>query len=281
MKRVIFAALPLFLAGCEQGRPPSAEALKKVAARTASGTVTTKLEARVQPEKPRAGEPSFWDLKIFDIKDQEDGTRKEWKFFKPLPQPSNDATISDVSMNAWLISRDGRVFLPSRISYKAYGSFVTDWTLPRPGPYTLFAEYQPAERQKIYPLEQARWNFEVLAGKSDAKPLSNEAHWTPSQNPAPITLRGAADGEPAGALRIENLPSKAGENAVVKVVAAPDGVSNMELAALSSGGTFLHFPRNSDGTFQVNFPKSSVYRVWAYFTLNEAPYAAPLNHAVF
>lgn len=280
MKRLLLIALPFFVAGCEQTRPPTPEGLKKIAARTASGTVTTKLEARPQPEIPRAGEISIWDLKVFDIKDKPDGTRQEWKFFQPLPQPTNDATIAGVSMNAWLISRDGRVFLPARPSYKAYGSFLTDWTTPRPGAYTLFAEYQPAAKGTIYPLEMAHWNFTVVPGKSDAKPLGKAPHWTQTDNPAPITLGGASDGEPAGALSLENLPSKAGETGAVKIVGAPEGASEMELAALSSGGTFLHFPTNADGTFAVTFPKASTYRVWAYFTLNDAPYAAPLNQEV-
>ena len=276
----LLVALPIFLAGCEQKKPPTPEGLKKIAARTASGTVTTKLEARVQPAIPRAGEFSFWDLKVFDIQDQEDGTRKEWAFFKPLPQPSSDATISEVLMKAWIISRDGRVFLPARPKYQGYGSFNTDWTIPRPGAYTLFAEYQPAATGKIYPVELAHWNFQVVPGKEAAKPLGERPHWTQTHNPLPITLRGASDGEPAGTLSIENLPSRKGETRATKIVAAPEGAQDMDLAALSSGGTFLHFPRNPDGTFAVNFPKSSTYRVWAYFTLNGAPYAAPINQVV-
>ncbi|MBW3637172.1 MAG: hypothetical protein KY445_12025, partial [Armatimonadetes bacterium] len=171
MKRLILATLPFLLSGCEQTRPPSPEALKKIAARTAIGTTLTKLEARSQPEIPRAGEVSIWDLKVFNIKDKEDGTRQEWKFFAPLPQAgSKDSAASsttEVLMNAWLISRDGAVFLPVRPSYKGYGSFVTDWTIPRPGPYTLFVEYQPAIKgEKALPIEMARWNFRVAAGDS-------------------------------------------------------------------------------------------------------------------
>lgn len=280
MKRLLFIALPFFVAGCEQTRPPSAEGLKKIAARTASGTLTTKLEARVQPEIPRAGEFSFWDLKIFDMEDKPDGARKEWKFFNTLPQTSSNATISEVLMRSWIVSRDGRVFLPARPKYQGYGSFNTDWTLPRPGAYTLFTEYQPAARGKIYPVEMAHWNFTVAPGKSDEKPLGEAPHWRQTNNPVPITLRGAASGEPAGTLSIENLPSKKAETRAVKISGAPDGASEMDLAARSSGGTFLHFARNDDGTFAVTFPKPSTYRVWAYFTLNGAPYAAPINQEV-
>ena len=271
------------LGGCEQAGPPSAAALQKIAARTASGTVVTKLEARSQPEIPRAGEVSIWDLKVFDAQDKEDGTRQEWKAFSPLPQAGakNGAAgnMTDVLMNAWLISRDGRVFLPSRPSYKAYGSFLTDWTPPRPGPYTLFVEYQPdAKGDKIFPIEIARWNFRVAAGPSPAKAVSEAPHWKPSQNPAPITLHGAGDGEPAGALSIDNLPLKAKEKATVVVKGAPEGIEDVQLVALSAGGNLLHFRPLPEGrSFEVSFPKSAMYRVWASFSLNGAPYAAPLN----
>ena len=285
MKRLIFATLPFFLASCEQTRPPSAEALKKIAARTATGTVFTKLEARSHPEIPRAGEVSFWDLKVFNIKDKEDGLRQEWKTFEALPQTGDKARSSnttDVMMNAWLISRDGRVFLPARPSYKAYGSFVTEWKPPRPGAYTLFVEYQPdAKGDKVFPRELAKWNFRVAAGTSTAKPVSDQAYWKPSQNPSPITLYGAGDGEPAGTLSIDNLPGKAGEKTVVTVKDAPQGATDMQLVALSAGGSFFHFPALPDGkSFDVSFPKSAMYRVWASFSLNGAPYAAPLNHWV-
>lgn len=277
-KRFSLLLALLWLTGCEQARPPSAEGLKKILARTATGTVFTKLEARPQPEPPRAGEVSIWDLKVFRKQDKPDGTREEWKFFSPLPQPSDAATISDVLMQAWIVSRDGSVFLPVRPSYKAYGSFVTDWTLPRPGAYTLFVQYKPSEKGKTYPTETARWNFEAAPGTSKLNPLPQTPHWTPSQNPAPITLHGEPDGEPAGTLSIAGLPTKAGQSGAVTLKNGPQGAQNAELVAVSEGGQLLHFPAAPDGSFAVNFPRSAMYRVWASFTLNGAPYAAPLNH---
>lgn len=275
------AFLCLALAGCEQNRPPTAEGLRKIAQRTASGTKNTKLEARVHPETPRAGEFSFWDLKVFDIQDQPDGTRVEWKFFNDLPQSSTDATISEVLMNAWLISRDGQVFLPARPKYQAYGSFNTDWTIPRAGPYTLFVEYQPRKKGKIVlPVEIAQWNFPVASGSSTQKPVRKSSNWSPTHNPLPITLGGAPDGEPAGTLNIENLPTSAKETKSVKIQGAPNGATGMELVALSAGGAFCHFPRNADGTFAVRFDKPEMVRLWAYFTLNGALYAAPMNQLI-
>lgn len=285
-QKLVLAAVPFFLAGCEQTRPPTAEGLKKIAARTATGTVFTKLEARSQPETPRAGEVSIWDLKVFNIQDKPDGTRKEWKFFVPLPQPggnntNNSSNTTDVMMNAWLVSRDGTVFLPARPSYKGYGSFVTDWTPPRPGPYTLFVEYQPSEKGKIYPIEIAKWNFSVAAGDSKEKPLATKPYWKPNANPAPITLNGAKDGEPAGTLIMEGIPDKAAVEGVVTLKGAPEGITDVQLTAMSESGQFLHFRPLPDGkSFTVNFPKSGMYRIWSYFQLNGAPYAAPVNRYV-
>ena len=284
LNRFVFAFLPLgvvFLTGCEQTKPPTPAGLRKIAARTASGTVNTKLEARVQPEIPRASEFSFWDLKVFDIKDKPDGTRVEWKFFNDLPQVSTNATISEVLMNAWIVSRDGQVFLPARPKYQAYGSFNTDWTMPRPGNYALFVEYQPRRKGKIVlPVEMARWNFNVAPGKSSAKPVRKAANWSPTRNPAAITVSGAPDGEPAGTLRIENLPTKRGETRSVSVEDAPDGAEGIQLAAMTAGGKFFHFIRGSDGKFAVTFPQAGMVKIWAYFTLNGVPYAASLNQIV-
>lgn len=271
----------LFLAGCEGPRPPGPEELRKIAARTASGTRSTQLEARVHPVTPRAGEFSFWDLKVFDLKDKEDGTRKEWKFFNPLPQTSTDHTISTVQMNAWVISRDGKVFLPKRPKYQAYGSFNTDWTIPRAGKYTLFVEYQPAASGKVLlPVEMAHWNFSVAPGKSSEKPLDEAPNWSPTRNPVPITVNGAPDGEPAGTLSIENLPAARGETKAVTLRDVPQGAEEIQLVALTEKGEFFHFARNADGTFPVSFKTPGMVRLWAHFTLNGVPYAAPLNQLI-
>ncbi|HEX9995601.1 MAG TPA: hypothetical protein VGB45_00535 [Abditibacterium sp.] len=280
--RFLGVAAGLFLAtGCQQVRTISPEARKKMEARTAKNTVSTRLEARIQPEKPRAGEVSIWDIKIFSLKDKPDGAREEWKFFNQLPQTEESARSTEVLMNAWLISRDGSVFLPVRPSYKAYGSFVTDWTPPRAGLYTLYVEYQPARKNEILPVEMARWDFRVEAGKSSEKPLPDAANWSPRQNPAPITLRGESDGAPAGTLSFEGLPRKAGEKTVVSFKNLPDGASEIELAGMTAGGDFQHFRARGDArSFDVLFPKRGMVRLWVYFSLNGAPYVAPFNHWV-
>ncbi len=278
---ILVLTTALVLPGCQQTRPPTTEGLKRIEARTAEGTLNTKLEAKPQPEKPRAGEFSFWDLKVFDVKNQEDGTRKEWKFFNDLPQSSTEGTLSTVLMNAWIISRDGRVFLPARPKYQAYGSFNTDWTIPRAGPYTLFVEYQPRVKGKILlPVEMAKWDFMVAPGKSTEPPVKSQANWSPTQNPVPITVGGAANGQPGGALNIENLPTSKDEVKAVKISGVPDGALDLRLAALTQNGEFSHFNRAADGTFTVKFANSGMVRVWAYFTLSGVPYAAPINVSI-
>jgi hypothetical protein len=286
MKRLLVAVALLSLAGCEPNKPPTPEGLKKIKARTAKGTVFTKLEARSQPESPRAGEVSIWDLKVFNIKDKPDGMRDEWKFFDQLPQSAGAPNTTDVLMNAWLISRDGSVFLPTRPSYKAYGSFVTDWTPPRSGLYTLYVEYRPArstaplQSSTLLNMEMANWQFRVIDGPSKEKPLPDKPQWRASENPAPITIDGSPTGEPGGNLSIEGLPGKSGEETTVTIKGAPEGATGMELAAVTAGGQFQHFVSDGQGNFKVSFPQSGIVRIWAYFTLNGVPYAAPLNHFI-
>lgn len=149
----------LALAGCEQAKPPTPEGLKKIEARTATGTKITKLEVRPQPEIPRAGQVSIWDLKVFDIKDKPDGTRTEWKFFVPLPNKTG--SITDVLMEAWMTDSTGKTILQTQPSYKAYGSFLTDFKIPTAGKYTLWVRYQPSQRGKVFPIETARKEIEV------------------------------------------------------------------------------------------------------------------------
>ncbi len=177
MKRFLAALCLLGLAGCEQARPPSAAV---VAARSALGTKNTNFETKIQPNPPRAGETSVWDFKVYDKKNKPDGTRKEWKFFTALPQSSSDKSVTEVSMNTWLISKDRKIFLPQKPTYKAYGSFLGDWTIPQSGAYTLFVEYQPVvakdelsaadfnKGSEILPVERGRWDVSVGAGAKNA-----------------------------------------------------------------------------------------------------------------
>jgi hypothetical protein len=101
MKRLIFVILPFFLAGCQQTRPPSAEGLKKSPRERQREPSSPNSKRAPHPEAPRAWRSFFWDLKVFNIKDKEDGLRQEWKTFEPAQTETKRAAVARrVMMNA-------------------------------------------------------------------------------------------------------------------------------------------------------------------------------------
>jgi len=275
----LLLAFPLLMAGCnyEQSKPPTAEGLVLIKARTAVGTHTTKLEARPMTNPPKAGEISIWALKVFDIKDKPNGERNEWKFFNQLPQTQNgeEAGTTDVLMRAWIISKDKSVFLSQSPSYKAYGSFVTDWIIPKAGDYSVFVEYQPAASgNKIYDVEMARWDFKTVPNDNgSAQTVSVE---TPVVKPAENavvkgdqTLRefGSASEKgiqgPAIVFSSRKNPKSGDyENLEVKPK-DKSALSNQEVAALSPDGkTLLNFVGERG---QLVFPQKGNWDLWITF----------------
>lgn len=293
MNRFLGIVLPgvLCLAGCEQTRPPTPEGLKLIKLRTAAGTVNTKLEAKSQPSPPRAGQISIWDFKVFDIKDKPDGTRTEWKFFKDLPQSSGDKGTTDVLMNAWLISRDQTVFLPQKPSSKQYGSFVTDWTIPKSGPYTLFVEYQPViakdelsfddlKKAPALPIEHARWDFQV-EGNGLAPALTPQIAIGADQKSDARTvysLDSASYGTRAPfRLTIANLSFKANVRTTLdpKIGVTSGKAFDQSLTALSPDGHSL--VHQVGATPAVTLGQKGVWRAWFCFSLDGKSFAAPLD----
>jgi hypothetical protein len=278
-------ALPLLLmAGCsyEQSLPPTPEGLVLIKARTAVGTVATKVEARPMTLPPRAGEVSIWSIKVFDIKDKPSGERKEWKFFNQLPQNTSDGGTTDVLMRAWIISKDRTTFLPQTPSYKAYGSFVTDWTMPKAGNYSLFVQYQPvalsdpddrnspAERSVTLSMEMARWDFEAV-------PNSSEASTTPAA--VKSTVKPVfKDGKTLYELRSSSSKSAEGPQVLLSHRSNPKAgeyldiefeskdkqtLSTHEVSALSPDGkTLLHFVGDSG---KMVFSQKGQWDVWLSF----------------
>jgi len=283
----------LCLAGCEQTRPPTAQGLRQIHLRTARGTANTKLEARSQPSPARSEQISIWDFKVFDIHDKPDGTRTEWKFFNALPQDSSSRDTSQVLMNAWLVSQDKSVFLPQKPAYKQYGSFVTDWTIPKGGPYTLWVEYQPIvakdelssddlKGSTPLPVEHARWDFAV-AGNGTPSPLVPQIAIGPdagSVTQSVYSLDSSNYGTRAPfRLTLSSVAFQANRRAkFVPHIAATGLVSDQSLVAISPDGkTLVH---GVGGTPSLTLPQKGVWRAWFSFSFDEKPYAAPLDLTV-
>ena len=289
MKRLALSVAlgTLALAGCEQARPPSPAV---VAARTATGTVKTKFETKTQPEAPRAGSTSIWNFKVFDVQNKPDGTRKEWKFFKALPQSSTDKGTTQVLMNAWLISKDKDVFLPQKPTYAQYGSFLTDWNVPLSGKYILFAEYQPVvakdelspddlKGSKALPVEHARWEIAVGGAKhvgSDFLIVGKNGRATSVGSldpdgygiPAPFTVSLAA---PPLAV---NVPA----SLAPKLGGVQGEVTEQSVSALSPDSqTLLHAVGPAP---QLTFPHRGVWRTWFTFRVDGKPFAASFDLTV-
>ena len=274
----------LFLSGCNgysQSKPPTPEGLKLIKARTAFGTIHTKLEAKSQPSPPRAGEVSIWDVKIFDIKDKPTGERQEWKHLLPVPQSENTGNVTDVMMNAWMISRDKTVFLPGKPSYKAYGSFLGDWILPKTGEYAFFAEYKPngGSARRNLPLEMARWNFDVRESAPKVKSfVARQPSAAREVSVGKFVL--TATGERATLrpieLRLEEI--RAARQSRFSWSTTSAGARNFDVVALSPDGrTLLHFPSNQ---ITAAFPQSGVWRVWFSFESNGEKFIAPYDLTV-
>ena len=290
MKRLLYLTpLTLLLGGCEQTKPPTPEGRKLIESRTASGTVTTKLEVRTQPAHLVAGQVLIWDLKSFKKQDKPDGTREEWKFFNQLPNIDSAEDTTGVMMNAWLISEDGNIFLRRRPSYKYYGSFVTDWNIPAPGKYTFFAEYDPIKKEEItdrtemFPTELARKVEKVgPAGGNGEVPVQLGAPRFESGRVGPQKLQARDEaGKDAPFVCEVDLPRFASRTRqIVEWKITPNAgpgsttFNNMYVVALSQREQLLHF-RGSEAP--AIFPEPGNYRLWFCFESGGVAYNCPVN----
>ncbi len=287
MKRFVVAFCVLTLAGCEQARPPSPAV---VAARTAKGTKHTNLETKIQPATPRAGETSIWELKVFDKQNKSDGTRKEWKFFNDLPQSSTDKGTTQVQMNAWLISKDRNVFLLHKPAAKGYGSFMTDWTIPSSGDYTLWVEYQPVvakeelsfqdlKKAPALEVERARWDVAV-AGAVKAPPLVPQQKLTIGVEP-PTTVYSldASDYGTRAPFQIGFSNAKMQKNKATVLTPSMNNikgdVTDQSFTALSPDSLALVHIVGAQPS--VVLGQSGRWRAWFSFSLDGKPYAAPVD----
>ncbi|BCM92869.1 hypothetical protein IAD21_04753 [Abditibacteriota bacterium] len=300
MKRIVWAVGFLALAGCEQTKPPTAEGLKLIAARTARGTVNTKLESKTQPSPPLAGNVSIWDFKVFDIADKPDGTRTEWKFFNALPQSSTDKSTTEVLMDAWLISKDRSVFLPQKPAYKQYGSFITDWTIPQAGFYTLWVEYQPVKAKdelNFRDIQKAKAGLSFQHAQKEPDLAVEHARWEVAVG-GTATSRSLTPSEHGGAFVVYSLDSNdyaAGTSLdvaidPVKIISnqkttfsttingATGTIGEQSLTALSPDGqTLLH---DIGANPQLTFAQKGKWRAWFAFEVDGKPYVCPIDLVV-
>lgn len=290
----ISLVLPLLLvavAGCEPHNPPSPAALKIIKAQTLIGPVNTKVRAKPFTYPVKAGEMSFWDIKVFDIKDKPDGLRQEWKHYAQLPQqPDTTLNNTQVLMNGWIISKDGTIFLPQKPTYKQYGSFYTDWTLPRPGDYTLWLEYQPTvaqnedlsmgelmNRRASYnlPREVGYWNFKAIGASLPTPSYSEVLSAKPPKGSISTEVFNDKGGRTSEVVFFENPSARVTQKSILKwsVSGANGAIENPEIIAIApDNSTLLHGIGPSP---EMTFDVSGDWKIWFNYTHGEQSFAAP------
>lgn len=281
------------VAGCQPFRPPSPAALKLIKAQTLTGPVNTKVRAKPFTYPVRSGELSLWDIKIFDVKDKDNGMLQEWKNFAQIPQqPGTTLNNTQVLMNAWIISKDGKTFLPQKPTYKAYGSFYTDWTLPRPGAYTLWLEYQPSvahneelsaaellERRASYnlPREVGYWNFKAVGASLPAPGYSEVLSAIPPKGSFSAGVyddKGARTGE---AVFLEKPKARAAQKSTLNwsVSDAKGAIENPEIVAIApDNSTLLHGIGMSP---ELTFTVPGEWKLWFNYARGAQSFAAPYS----
>ena len=287
----IALVLPLLVAaGCQPTRPPSPAAQKLIKKQTMIGPVNTKVQARPFTYPVKSGELSLWDIKVFSVKDKENGLRQEWKHFAQLPQhlpPKINNT--QALMNGWIISKDGTIFLPQKPTYKAYGSFYTDWTLPHAGDYTLWLEYQPAvahqeelsaqeliNRKASYnlPREVGHWDFKAVGKSLPGLAFASKAIPIPDAHGNPVLVYDSK-GESVGETVIWT-PVKARVAQKTKLAWKVEGaapIENPEIVAIAPDrSTLLH---QIGAAPELTFSMKGEWKIWFHYTRGEQSFAAP------
>ena len=286
-----FALLLIAVAGCEPMRPPSPAAQKIINKQTLIGPVKTKVQAKPFTYPVKAGEQSFWDIKVFDIKDKPDGLRQEWKHYAQLPQqPNTKINNTQVLMNGWIISKDGTIFLPQKPTYKQYGSFYTDWMLPRPGDYTLWLEYQPSvaqnedlsmgelmNRRASYnlPREVGYWDFKAIGNalpnlKTDTDTSVHISNGLPLKTYNDKGER-VEDDVTLGSLIAARVGQKTRLTWALPSGAAP--LENPEIVAIApDNSTLVHGIGSAP---EMTFDVPGEWKIWFNYMRGEQSFAAP------
>ena len=257
-----------------------------------SGLNNTKVQARPFTYPVKSGELSLWDIKVFSTKDKESGLRQEWKHFAQLPQhlpPKINNT--QALMNGWIISKDGTIFLPQKPTYKAYGSFYTDWTLPRAGDYTLWLEYQPSvahqeelsaqeliNRKASYnlPREVGFWDFKAV-GKSLPNLKTDTDDSVHVSSGLPLKTYNNRGERVQDDVTIQRIAARVGQKTripwALQSGAAP--LENPEIVAIApDNSTLLHEIGSAP---ELTFDAPGEWKIWFSYTRGGQSFAAPYS----
>ena len=290
--RSLLLVLPLLaVAGCQPTRPPSPASQKLIDAQTATGPVNTKIQARPFTYPVKSGELSLWDIKVFSVKDKDNGLRQEWKHFAPMPQqPNAQLTGTQILMNGWIISKDGTVFLPQKPTYKAYGSFYTDWTLPKPGDYTLWLEYVPSvahneelsmgelmSRKASYnlPREVGHWEFKAVGESLPNNGYAEVLSLAPPKGSVSTSVYNDKGGRTSEVIFLEKTAARMGQKTELKwsVSGANGAIENPEIVAIAPDrSTLLH---SIGAAPEMTFPIAGEWKIWFHYTRGAHSFAAP------
>ncbi len=286
----LLALAALAVAGCQPTRPPSPAAQKLIDEQTMTGPVNTKVQARPFTYPVKSGELSLWDIKVFDKKDKENGLRREWKHFAQLPQhlpPKINNT--QALMNGWIISRDGTIFLPQKPTAKGYGSFYTDWTLPRAGDYTLWIEYQPSvaheeelsaaeliSRKASYnlPREFARWDFKAVGETLPTTSYAEVSSVVPMGNTSAAVYNDRG-GRTVEVVSFPKIMARVGQKTTIKwsVSGVKGAIETPEVIAIAPDrGALLH---SIGAAPELTFDQPGEWKIWFNYTRGEQSFAAP------
>ena len=289
---LLLAPALLILAGCEPMRPPSPAAQKIIDAQSLKGLHSTKVQAKPFTYPVKAGETSFWDIKVFNVKDKPDGLRQEWKHFAQIPQqPGTKINNTQVLMNGWIISKDGTIFLPQKPTYKGYGSFYTDWTLPRAGDYTLWLEYQPSvahneelsaaeliNRKASYnlPREVGYWNFKAVGKSLPNLKIDNDNSVHVSSG-LPLKTYNHRGERVKDDVTIQQTSARVGQKLRIPwaLQSGAPPIENPEIVAIAPDrSTLLHEIGASPA---MTFDAPGEWKIWFNYTRGEQSFAAPYS----
>lgn len=290
-------------AGCAPRPAPRKTApVERVDARSALGLHTreSRIEFGSQPKQIMAGEPALWSLKILESKRDEEGRSPYIRTFDAGGRPL---------LHLFVVSKDLTYFSHLLPTYKDYGHFLVEPTLPRAGDYKLFAVYTPhggrleaaqhelnvtgetplapPARPTISPMEQD-WLIERApsvqpvssdsdgGGTDDASSRTQSAAYQVALKPMPSRLVAGAEVvlrfqvRDAGGQPLAALQPHNGESGHCIIVS-----EDTRICLDARPVTSQPESRGADVAFRTRFPVPGVFKVWGQFRHEEQVVTAP------